>query len=156
MYLNPTSYSISAVPIIGGRGELIFGKIKQQNIMSESLIFGKIKYVKDEIVTSTGFTNATPQRKVLFIDRVTGQSNGFEGVITKVMYNQSINSTSINTCVMQSTIETRVVKVGDFVIIKEEYILYKGNPFEHVFIFLSINVRLLLCFTYKVIIHLNL
>ena len=24
------------------------------------------------IVTSTGFTNATPQRKVLFIDRVTG------------------------------------------------------------------------------------
>ena len=33
---------------------------------------------------------------------------------------------------MQSTIETRVVKVGDFVIIKEEYILYKGNPFEHV------------------------
>ena len=105
-----------------------------------TLIFGKIKYVKDEIVTSTGFTNATPQRKVLFIDRVTGYSNGFEGVITKVMYNQSINSTSINTCVMQSTIETRVVKVGDFVIIKEEYILYKGNPFEHVFIFLSINV----------------
>ena len=34
----------------------------------------------------------------------------------------------------------KVVKVGDFVIIKEEYILYKGNPFEHVFIFLSINV----------------
>ena len=34
---------------------------------------------------------------------------------------------------MQSTIETRVVKVGDFVIIKEEYILYKGNPFEHLF-----------------------
>ena len=108
--------------------------------MGTTLIFGKIKYVKDEIVTSTGFTNATPQRKVLFIDRVTGQSNGFEGVITKVMYNQSINSTSINTCVMQSTIETRVVKVGDFVIIKEEYILYKGSPFEHVFIFLSINV----------------
>ena len=74
------------------------------------------------------------QRKVLFIDRVTGYSNGFEGVITKVMYNQSINSTSINTCVMQSTIETRVVKVGDFVIIKEEYILYKGNPFEHGFL----------------------
>ena len=110
------------------------------SVLNEPLIFGKIKYVKDEIVTSTGFTNATPQRKVLFIDRVTGQSNGFEGVITKVMYNQFINSTSINTCVMQSTIETRVVKVGDFVIIKEEYILYKGNPFEHVFIFLSINV----------------
>ena len=109
-------------------------------ISINTLIFGKIKYVKDEIVTSTGFTNATPQRMVLFIDRVTGYSNGFEGVITKVMYNQSINSTSINTCVMQSTIETRVVKVGDFVIIKEEYILYKGNPFEHVFIFLSINV----------------
>ena len=88
----------------------------------------------------TVYRCSTPQRKVLFIDRVTGYSNGFEGVITKVMYNQSINSTSINTCVMQSTIETRVVKVGDFVIIKEEYILYKGNPFEHVFIFLSINV----------------
>ena len=42
------------------------------SFMNESLIFGKIKYVKDEIVTSTGFTNATPQRKVLFIDRVTG------------------------------------------------------------------------------------
>ena len=43
------------------------------NIISiNTLIFGKIKYVKDEIVTSTGFTNATPQRKVLFIDRVTG------------------------------------------------------------------------------------
>jgi len=55
------------------------------NIISiNTLIFGKIKYVKDEIVTSTGFTNATPQRKVLFIDRVTGYSNGFEGVITKV------------------------------------------------------------------------
>ena len=40
--------------------------------MRSSLIFGKIKYVKDEIVTTTGFTNATPQRKVLFIDRVTG------------------------------------------------------------------------------------
>ena len=35
-------------------------------------IFGRIKSMKDEIVTSTGFTNATPQRKVLFIDRVTG------------------------------------------------------------------------------------
>ena len=41
---------------------------------------------------------------------------------------------------METTIETRVLKVGDLVIIKEEYILYKGNPFEHVFIFLSINV----------------
>ena len=39
-----------------------------------------------------------------------------------------------------NTVTMRVVKVGDFVIIKEEYILYKGNPFEHVFIFLSINV----------------
>ena len=110
------------------------------SITINTLIFGKIKYVKDEIVTSTGFTNATPQRKVLFIDRVTGYSNGFEGVITKVMYNQSINSTSINTCVMQSTIETRVLKVGDLVIIKEEYILYKGTPLEHVFIFLSIDI----------------
>ena len=30
-----------------------------------SLIFGKIKYVKDEIVTSTGFTNATPHSRIL-------------------------------------------------------------------------------------------
>ena len=41
---------------------------------------------------------------------------------------------------MQSTIKTRVLKVGDFVIIKEEYILYKGTPLEHVFIFLSIDL----------------
>ena len=56
------------------------------------------------------------------------------------MYNQNINSTSIKTSVMETTIETRVLKVGDLVIIKEEYILYKGIPFEHVFIFLSINL----------------
>lgn len=41
---------------------------------------------------------------------------------------------------MKTTIETRVVKEGDFVIIKEEYTLYKGAPFEHIFIFLSIDV----------------
>ena len=56
------------------------------------------------------------------------------------MYNQNINSTSIKTSVMETTIETRVLKVGDLVIIKEEYILYKGIPFEHIFIFLSINL----------------
>ena len=59
------------------------------------------------------------------------------------MYNQNINSTSIKTSVMETTIETRVTKVGDLVIIKEEYILYKGNPFEHVFIFLSTNSYLM-------------
>jgi len=32
-----------------------------------TLIFGKIKYVKDEIVTSTGFTNATPHVHLRFI-----------------------------------------------------------------------------------------
>ena len=57
-----------------------------------------------------------------------------------VIYYQSINKTNINTCTMQSTIKTRVLKVGDFVIIKEEYILYKGTPLEHVFIFLSIDL----------------
>ena len=36
------------------------------------MIFGRIRSMKDEIVASTGFTNATPQRKVLFIDRITG------------------------------------------------------------------------------------
>ena len=35
-------------------------------------LFGNIRKVKDEIVTSSGFSNATPQRNVLFIDRVTG------------------------------------------------------------------------------------
>ena len=35
-------------------------------------LFGRISGVKDETVTSAGFTNATPQRLVLFIDRVTG------------------------------------------------------------------------------------
>ena len=50
-----------------------FGRLMADYLgMRSSLIFGKIKYVKDEIVTSTGFTNATPQRKVLFINRVTG------------------------------------------------------------------------------------
>ena len=103
-------------------------------------LFGNIKKVKDEIVTSSGFSNATPQRNVLFIDRVTGQSKDFEAVITKLRYDQSINSRTIKTCLMQSTIKTRVLKVGDFLIIKEEYILYKGNPFEHLFIFLSIDI----------------
>ena len=51
---------------------LIFITFAVNIISINTLIFGKIKYVKDEIVTSTGFTNATPQRKVLFIDRVTG------------------------------------------------------------------------------------
>ena len=46
--------------------------LSKWSLTINTLIFGKIKYVKDEIVTSTGFTNATPQRKVLFIDRVTG------------------------------------------------------------------------------------
>ena len=42
-----------------------FGRLMADYLgMRSSLIFGKIKYVKDEIVTSTGFTNATPQRKV--------------------------------------------------------------------------------------------
>ena len=40
---------------------------------------------------------------------------------------------------MESTIETRVLKVGDLMIIKEEYILYKGIPFEHIFIFDNYN-----------------
>ena len=31
-------------------------------------------------------------------------------------------------------------KVESYFTVMEEYILYKGNPFEHVFIFLSINV----------------
>ena len=61
-------------------------------------------------------------------------------MVTTIMYNQNINSTSIKTSVMETTIETRLLKVGDLVIIKEEYILYKGIPFEHVFIFLSINL----------------
>ena len=35
-------------------------------------LYGRINNMKDETVTSIGFTNATPQRKVLFIDRLTG------------------------------------------------------------------------------------
>ena len=75
-------------------------------------LFGRIKYMKDETVTSDGFTNASPQRKVLFIDRVTGQDNNFEGVITKVIQSQTINTTSINTSVMETSIETRILKLG--------------------------------------------
>ena len=101
---------------------------------------GRIKVLKDETVTSAGFTNASPQRKVLFIDRVTGQDNNFEGVITKVIYDQTINTTSIKTSVMETSIETRILKVGDLIIIKEDQILYKGTRFQHVFIFLTIDL----------------
>ena len=101
---------------------------------------GRIKVLKDETVTSAGFTNASPQRKVLFIDRVTGQDNNFEGVITKVIYDQTINTTSIKTSVMETSIETRILKVGDLTIIKEDQILYKGTRFQHVFIFLTIDL----------------
>ena len=96
--------------------------------------------MKDETVTSIGFTNATPQRKVLFIDRLTGQDNNFEGVITKVIYDQTINTTSIKISVMETSIETRILKVGDLTIIKEDQILYKGTRFQHVFIFLTIDL----------------
>ena len=41
-------------------------------------------------------------------------------VITTVMYDQTINSTSIKTSVMETSIETRILKVGDLIIIKEE------------------------------------
>ena len=61
----------SSYPLQRGMTAPLFAILSVPFICS-SLIFGKIKYVKDEIVTSTGFTNATPQRKVLFIDRVTG------------------------------------------------------------------------------------
>ena len=87
--------------------------------------------MKDETVTSIGFTNATPQRKVLFIDRLTGQDNNFEGVITKVIYDQRINSSSIKTSVMETTIETRILKLGDLLIIKEEQTLSKGSPSDY-------------------------
>ena len=79
------------------------------------------------LIGLVGFTNATPQRKVLFIDRLTGQDNNFEGVITKVIYDQTINSTSIKTSLMETSIETRILKVGDLVIVKEDQILYKGS-----------------------------
>ena len=67
-----------------------------------------------------GFTKATPQRKVIFYDRVTATCTDFEGVITKVIYDQRINSSSIKTSVMETTIETRILKLGDLLIIKEE------------------------------------
>ena len=122
-----------------------------KNVMADKVLFsiyqnrkliGRIKYMKDETVTSAGFTNASPQRKVLFIDRLTGQDNNFEGVITKVIYDQTINTTSIKTSVMETSIETRILKVGDLIIIKEDQILYKGTRFQHVFIFLTIDLTL--------------
>ena len=110
------------------------------NIYWNRKLIGRIKQLKDETVTSTGFTNASPQRKVLFLDRVTGQDNNFEGVITKVIYDQTINTTSIKTSVMETSIETRILKVGDLIIIKEEQILYKGSRYQHIFIFLTIDL----------------
>ena len=61
------------------------------------------------------------------MDRVTGQDNNFGGVITNVMYDQTINSTSIKTSLMETSIETKILKVGDLVIVKEDQILYKGS-----------------------------
>ena len=36
------------------------------------------------------------------------------------MYDQTINSTSIKTSLMETSIETRILKVGDLVIVKED------------------------------------
>ena len=56
------------------------------------------------------------------------------------MYDQTINTTSIKTSVMETSIETRILKVGDLIIIKEEQILYKGSRYQHSFIFLTIDL----------------
>ena len=101
------------------------------------LIYNTLFYFISDIPQLRFFT-----RKVLFIDRVTGQDNNFEGVITKVIYDQTINTTSIKTSVMETSIETRILKVGDLIIIKEDQILYKGTRFQHVFIFLTIDLTL--------------
>ena len=71
-------------------------------------------------MTSPAFTNATPQRKVIFIDRVTARCHDFEGVITRISYDQTFNSTSVKTSVLETTVETRILKLGDLVIIKED------------------------------------
>ena len=41
---------------------------------------------------------------------------------------------------METTIETRILKLGDLLIIKEDQILTKGAPSEHLFIFLTIDL----------------
>ena len=104
-------------------------------------LFGRIKDVKDETVTTSSFTNATPQRKVLFYDRFTGQGDKFEGVITKVIYDQRINTTSVKTSLMETSIETRILKVDDLVIVKEDQILQEGSRFEHILILLTIDLN---------------
>ena len=103
-------------------------------------LFARITQVKDETVTSASFTKATPQRKVLFYDRLTARALRFEGVITKVIQDQRINSSSIKTSLLETTIETRLLKLGDLVLIKEDQILSKGAATEHLFIFLFIDL----------------
>ena len=63
------------------------------------------------------------QRQLIIGDRFTGKTSIYINTIINQNRNNYIKSVLPLPCV----------------IIKEEYILYKGNPFEHVFIFLSIK-----------------
>ena len=42
---------------------------------------------------------------------------------------------------METSIETRILKVGDLVIVKEDQILQEGSRFEHILILLTIDLN---------------
>ena len=42
---------------------------------------------------------------------------------------------------METSIETRILKVGDLVFVKEDQILYEGSRFEALFILLTIDLN---------------
>ena len=42
---------------------------------------------------------------------------------------------------METSIETRILKIGDLVFVKEDQILYEGSRFEALFILLTIDLN---------------
>jgi len=73
-------------------------------------MFGVIKVIKDETITSTSWPKATLMRKVGFIDRTSGNFYPTEGVI------QSVTQTELKICLLNDT--TQPIRVGDLVVMK--------------------------------------
>jgi len=65
--------------------------------MNRLRMFGVVKFMKDEIVTSTSWPKATLMRKVGFIDRTTGSFYPTEGII------QSVDAKELKICLLKSS-----------------------------------------------------
>jgi len=78
--------------------------------MNRLRMFGVVKFMKDEIVTSTSWPKATLMRKVGFIDRTTGSFYPTEGII------QSVDAKELKICLLNDT--TAPIRVGDLVVMK--------------------------------------